>query len=168
MPAILTVHLRDCHAANVLVTSLDGSAATAVVADLSLAKALPRRRGVTLDVLAILHLVLTLVVGLPTETVDGNYKQARQLSCAKGKRELEDSLSYIWDLHGSSLRSWVLLHKSALSDPLRLQGVHTAVTVIQRQGIPLSDLRWQLTRTDTHDQRLHSVLQMIEAKPPGD
>lgn len=128
-------------------TSLHGAAACAIVADLSLSKELPHPRdrlgaqGVTLDVLAVLHLVLTLIVGLSLAVVDGNFKHARQLARAQGHRELEDSLPYVWGLHWKSLRSWLLKDMSAMDDPVRLRGLLAAATVIQTRSLALAEVR---------------------------
>jgi hypothetical protein len=132
---------RDCHSKNVLVTSLTGATATAVVADLSRACRLPRLGARLLDVLAVVHMLLTLVVGVPFHEVDRVCSEARRLATAAGRSRLEESAVYVWPLLRTLLLEFLRKQPNSHWEPARLRAGLAAANVITMGHGELSELR---------------------------
>jgi hypothetical protein len=140
---------RDCHMKNVLVTSLTGASATAVVADLSRARFLPRAGAVQLDVLAVVHMMLTLVVGVSFSAITRAYAAARAAAADQGFTSLEDSVRFAWPGLRALLQQFIResLRADSALEPLRLQVARAVGTVILNNGGDLEDLRRALLPT---------------------
>jgi hypothetical protein len=158
---------RDCHPKNVLVTTLTGHTAAAVVADLSRSCRLPRAGAVQLDVLAIVQMLLTLVIGVTFSDVARVFDNAQK---AARNGTLEGSVQHAWALHRALLRRFLgeSIRARVAWVPLRSQAALAAATVMMKGGGDLTELREALATPPTSPSLFipvispSSVLQLLE------